>query len=1078
TWTESALEDTLTPWVLERYSEKTREIGFDAQRSTFCFDMNGRLTRQRLIAAVSEQSKDLLTQYTWDGGDVIAEGSFGGDGSNLGVQSDVCSATLGTAGYENQYTWANGVLATSRYPEPIPFLSLDYTSDPTGIVTASRATDGLATEYQYEPWGRLKSVKPPAETETVYTVTNATGSAGPKIVARRNPNPASTTDDVILRWDYDQLGRIARLERTLPGAGCVEQKITWDALGRKSAESVWAACGTSSVAATNYHYDPLGRIIRIVTPDGKESSVTWTGARIARRTADVGGASTVTEEEYDMFGRLVGVTEDAGGSRPLTTRYTWDAGDRLTSATILGGSGDQQRTFLYDGRGLLTSEQHPELGSLGNGVTTYTYDSRGHVTRKITGSFDLTYDYDSAERLAEVRETGGRVLEQYVYDDYPSFAPTPRSGKLTASVRYHYDDVLAGPSGVAVTQSFHYHSDSGKLGALYTAVGELPGVPGVTFFSARTYDALGNIDTIAYPCRTSNCSGDERTRTIDYDYTYGSLSAVSGWASSITWHPSGTINTVTHGSGAAAILESWTADPNGMPRPRSIQAKNNSGAILWTTGNYAYDGSGNITDIGPNRYTYDRFQRLTGWTTILSGSTLSTTVGYDDYGNQLYSQQEGCGASGICYSPGFLPRVMRGTTNHYADFVYDSAGNLVTDDFRTFTWDRLGMVSRTETQGRDLRFLYTAGGERVAAIERRSTQSGIVYDTTYTLRDFDNRLLSAFRTDTAGIPRWSEDAIWRNNALLGHDTAQNGIRHYTLDHLGSPRLITTATGQIAGTQTFAPFGDGGTTGGGALQFTAHERDTALLAGGLASLPDYMHARYYDAGTGRFLSVDPIPGEVRKPQSWNMYAYVQNNPLRYTDPSGLALYANTADAQKDICTMVGQNCSQYVSFDKNGKVAITATAADLKNNEALALLNDMVSSQKTYGAWVGTQMPSGNKVLIFSDKMKDNRVVNLSTTARTDIPANLNLPLPAGYDGAVGLFSDYPKISVGADGRPVSRALVLFHELAENYHRTEKLQQYVASHQNAIQRESILRQQQPQLNQFTFGSGPNNTNVKP
>lgn len=42
------------------------------------------------------------------------------------------------------------------------------------------------------------------------------------------------------------------------------------------------------------------------------------------------------------------------------------------------------------------------------------------------------------------------------------------------------------------------------------------------------------------------------------------------------------------------------------------------------------------------------------------------------------------------------------------------------------------------------------------------------------------------------------------------------------------------------------------------------------------------------GTGRFLSVDPyldVNKALREPQRWNRYAYVVNNPLRYTDPDG-------------------------------------------------------------------------------------------------------------------------------------------------------------------------------------------------
>ena len=62
---------------------------------------------------------------------------------------------------------------------------------------------------------------------------------------------------------------------------------------------------------------------------------------------------------------------------------------------------------------------------------------------------------------------------------------------------------------------------------------------------------------------------------------------------------------------------------------------------------------------------------------------------------------------------------------------------------------------------------------------------------------------------------------------------------------------------------------------------------------------YYRARYYDPVLGRFLSADPLPPvpgavppqggrgvpEPGNPQSLNRYAYVYNNPLKYTDPSG-------------------------------------------------------------------------------------------------------------------------------------------------------------------------------------------------
>ena len=53
--------------------------------------------------------------------------------------------------------------------------------------------------------------------------------------------------------------------------------------------------------------------------------------------------------------------------------------------------------------------------------------------------------------------------------------------------------------------------------------------------------------------------------------------------------------------------------------------------------------------------------------------------------------------------------------------------------------------------------------------------------------------------------------------------------------------------------------------------------------------DSMHARYYNPNVARFLSVDPGRDvDPTTPQSWNMYAYVRNNPVNQTDPDGRAI----------------------------------------------------------------------------------------------------------------------------------------------------------------------------------------------
>jgi RHS repeat-associated protein len=50
-----------------------------------------------------------------------------------------------------------------------------------------------------------------------------------------------------------------------------------------------------------------------------------------------------------------------------------------------------------------------------------------------------------------------------------------------------------------------------------------------------------------------------------------------------------------------------------------------------------------------------------------------------------------------------------------------------------------------------------------------------------------------------------------------------------------------------------------------------------------------HARSHDFNLGRFVSVDKVGGHAGDPQSWNRYAYSHDNPLRYTDPTGMCIW---------------------------------------------------------------------------------------------------------------------------------------------------------------------------------------------
>jgi RHS repeat-associated protein len=71
-----------------------------------------------------------------------------------------------------------------------------------------------------------------------------------------------------------------------------------------------------------------------------------------------------------------------------------------------------------------------------------------------------------------------------------------------------------------------------------------------------------------------------------------------------------------------------------------------------------------------------------------------------------------------------------------------------------------------------------------------------------------------------------------------------------------------------------------------MKFTGQERDLRDPSNTTDDL-NYMHARYDNPNLGRFLSTDPIRGNPKSPQSWNLYSYVRDNPVNAWDPLGLA-----------------------------------------------------------------------------------------------------------------------------------------------------------------------------------------------
>jgi RHS repeat-associated protein len=101
------------------------------------------------------------------------------------------------------------------------------------------------------------------------------------------------------------------------------------------------------------------------------------------------------------------------------------------------------------------------------------------------------------------------------------------------------------------------------------------------------------------------------------------------------------------------------------------------------------------------------------------------------------------------------------------------------------------------------------------------------------------------------------------------------------DHLTSTAITTNSSG--ARLTELRYFAYGGTRYDAGGQMTIY-RYTGQRIESSTGLYDY-GARWYDPQIGRFLAPDSIVPNVGSSQSLNRHAYVNGNPLKYTDPSG-------------------------------------------------------------------------------------------------------------------------------------------------------------------------------------------------
>ncbi len=565
--------------------------------------------------------------------------------------------------------------------------------------------------------------------------------------------------------------------------------------------------------------------------------------------------------------------------------------------------------------GRLLSAQNPE-----SGVTNYGYDDNGNLTSRVMADgAALGIEYDNLNRPWRKTYSGPRSTPQVTlcYD-----------GELYSAATS--DCAPAGPIANANTRLTEVRtSDSSTKYTGYHERGFVTGLEqktdgsGPYVFSDFTYNLAGVLTGITYP------SGRRLTYGVDAAGLVDSISGQAVTYGSIAYAAHGVPNSITFGNG---LVETWqhsstrlqpewvklgtTEQPESIGRVRIAYCPAGFGASCATNnGNVVSEG----IKIGGSEvargYRYDAFNRLAlsvedgnanEQSCTSAGGRRCEHFGYDVFGNRRILDR-GTDLTASLSEPTAFDGNNRATGGSWQ---YDAAGNLDQDGAgMSMTYDGEGRVKTAGTW----EYVYDGQGRRV--LKRNGAGSRTVY-----VYGPDGELAAEYSTDAPQV---------------------SGVQYVSVDWLGSTRIVTGPAGEVQQRTDYLPFGAvvgfdasdprSGQAGYGndviAQKFTGKERDAET---GL----DYFGARYFSGAQGRFTSPDPMLNSGRPwlPQSWNRYAYALNNPLKFTDPTGLYEWGACSGTDKE-CESYKKNFRDSLSYLKTARDSFDKKSREYKRLDA-------------------------------------------------------------------------------------------------------------------------------------------------
>jgi RHS repeat-associated protein len=575
------------------------------------------------------------------------------------------------------------------------------------------------------------------------------------------------------------------------------------------------------------------------------------------------------------------------------TTYTYTHASQL--ASITDATGHNTWTTTYDLLGRTASATDPDTG-----ITSYTYDNDGRMlTSTDASSRTLAYTYDNLGRkTAEYQTTtSGTKLASWTYDtllkDKPTSSSRYANGRTYTNTVISYDTagrvtssrftIPLAETGFGGNYSFSWRYD--PLSDVLRSFGS-PATGGLDDESMITgYDALDN------PITLQDAGPDGTLLVSETDYNpYGQVLRNNYQDPTLPNQVS-----VTH---------TYADGTNRLATTLAERATSTNYVIGNRT--YTYDPAGDTTTIADTPqdapadtqcFSYDYLQRLTQAFTPGSGNCAATpTVAglggaapywtswtYDQTGNRRTQTQHT--AAGDTTAVSTYPAA--GQAQPHAIQTLDTTGPGGSTQ-SSYTYDPAGRALTQGPAGAGLTFTYDAEGRVATATDASGKVSSYTYDadgnllltkdptgTTLTLNDLELfRATGSSSTVGTRFYTFNDHPVAERNAGTGLFWMLTDAQDTTYATVDAANLAVTQRWQDPYGVARGPAPTGWPDSRGYLG--GYQNSSGLT---------HLGARDYDPVTGRFTTVDPLL-DTTDPQQMNGYTYAGDNPILFSDPSGL------------------------------------------------------------------------------------------------------------------------------------------------------------------------------------------------